>query len=548
MNSFTRPVFIFTIFVAQLVCLKTLYAFDSASACTSLRSAGNTVAFARLPDASTTILSAKLIPQGGDGSVFESDLPEICDVEGRIAPSVGFHLRLPTTAWNGKFMMGGCGGSCGLYMDDRIDPALVRGYAVVTTDMGHKGPGFQFMLGSDQGQIDFGFRATHLTAVAAKEIVAAFYGKAAARNYFWGCSTGGRQGMLSAQRFPEDFEGIIAGAPVWNQTENNPYFGTWGALVNRDKNGKPILDASKLPLVHEAVMKACDGIDGLKDGILQDPRTCTWDPKEIVCKTAREQNCLSAPEAEVVRQIYAGPKDEKGNRIFFGMPPGSEDQWGDWVGTNGNVGRALAGPGGMSAATIGFAGFGFDGRPDFSVARDFDYAHDRARLGLKEYIFNAQNPDLRRFKNAGGKLILYAGWNDNNIPAAQAADYYDTATRTMGGPAATQDFFRFFLLPAVNHCRSGLGGGDADWITALENWVEHGQAPDDIIAYHLTSEPPPSRSAVMEGLPPYTYASRFPLDPASYDRARPVYAYPGMAEYSGAGDPAKPESWRKRAD
>ncbi|MDX2223692.1 MAG: tannase/feruloyl esterase family alpha/beta hydrolase [Rhodospirillaceae bacterium] len=517
---------------------------DSA-ACAALASSANAYAFLQIVDAPTTVLSAKIVPAGGNGSIVEADLPEICRVEGQIAPYIGFNLRLPTKSWNGKFMMGGCGGPCGTFMDDRIDPALVRGYAVVVTDMGHKGPGFQFMLNNPQGQIDFGFRATHVTAVAAKELIAAFYGKRAERNYYWGCSTGGRQGMVSAQRFPEDFEGIIAGAPVWNQTGNNPFFNAWGAIQNLDKDGKPILDAAKLPLVHGAVMKACDAMDGLADGILQDPRRCAWDPKELQCQGRARSDCLTAAEADVVRKIYTGPIDARGHRLFFGMVRGSEDQWGSWIGADGRSGAAIAGPDGFASTTIGFAGYSLSGVTDFAPARDFDYQRDPARLGLKEYIFNAQNPDLRRYKNAGGKLIVYTGWHDASIPPEQAVDYYDTATRTMGGPTATTDFFRLFLLPAVNHCRYGFGGAEVDWITALENWVEKGQAPDQVIAHHMIEEPYPSVPRDVDGATSYTRAPRHPLKPGDFDRARPVYAYPDVAAYAGSGDPSKPESWRK---
>jgi feruloyl esterase len=512
-----------------------------ADACRALADAAHARDFASILDAPTAVLSATVIPAGGDGSPIEADLPEHCRVEGQIPPAVGFLLRLPTQAWNGKFMMGGCGGPCGVYMTDRIDPALVRGYATVVTDMGHKGAGFGFMRDNLAGQIDFAYRATHVTAVAAKTIVAAFYGRAAARNYYAGCSTGGRQGMVEAQRFPGDFEGIVAGAPVWNQTLNNPMFGSWGAIANTGNDGRPILDARKLPLIHRAVLAACDARDGLADGILQDPRRCAWDPAALLCKAGAGEDCLTAAEADVVRKIYDGPRNAVGAPLFWGMMRGSEDQWGPWVGHDGTPGSAIAD--GYTNAAISYAAF--PGPAPYFVPRDFDYVRDPPRLGLTEWMFNAQNPDLRRFKAAGGKLILYTGWNDNNIPPGAVVDYYETAERTLGGPAATRDFFRLFLLPAVNHCGTGLGGGEVDWIGALEAWVERGKAPEAVIAHHMLREPYPvqARALTDPGFP-LTLMPRHPLSPGSFDRARPVYPYPDVAQYRGRGDPALPASWR----
>lgn len=530
-----------------LAATESSHAQDPAQACNALLNAANAVRFTQLIDAPTTILSARVIPAGGDMSIIERDYPEICRVEGQVSPTVGFLLRMPTKEWNGKFMFGGCGGPCGGYLTDRIDPALVRGYAVVVTDMGHKGQGWAWAWDNLPGQIDFGWRATHVTTIAAKAIIAEFYGKAASRNYYNGCSTGGRQGMVSAQRFAKDFDGIIAGAPVWSQTGNNPYFGSWGAVINIDrKTNKPILTANKLPLVHDAVIKACDALDGLKDGLLQDPRECKWDPREIQCKGRTSDTCLSAAEADVVRKIYQGATNSKGELLFFGMPRGSEDQWTPiWINTGDQPGAALGGPGMIANSMQQYVSF-YDEAGPFYSAMTFDYDRDPERLAMKEYIFNAQNPDLRKFKSAGGKLILYTGWHDNNIPPEAAIDYYELATRTMGGSTSTTEFFRLFLLPAVNHCRYGAGGGEVDWISALEAWVERGQAPDEVIAYRLKEEPYPTVARPGSFADTATRAPRFPLAPEAIARARPVYAYPDIAAYGGSGDPAKAENWRKR--
>lgn len=538
-----RSVF-FTLLVAAVYALATphAHAAGDAAACKALSDAAHAVQFANIPDAPTTILSAKLVPKGGNGSQMESDFPEICDVEGQIAPNIGFVLRMPTATWNGKFLMGGCGGPCGQYPLDRYDTALVRNYAVVVTDMGHKGNNWLFNYNNLDAMIDFGYRSTHVTAVAAKDIIADFYGKRAARNYFWGCSTGGRQAMVEAQRFPKDFEGILAGAPVWHQTGNQLYFSLWATRVNVGADGKPILSSAKLPMIHDAVLAACDAIDGLKDGLLQDPRKCAWDPKSIQCKGAAAPNCLTAAEADVVQKIYDGARNSKGEKLYWGMARGSEDQWAPiWINSDGKFGTALGDPSGK-ALVMSYRSFYYAPGPGYSLF-DFDYDRDPQRLELTEGIYNAQNPDLRKFKRAGGKLILYTGWNDNNIPPEAAIDYYDTATRTMGGAAATTDFFRLFLMPAVNHCQNGLGGGELDWISALETWVEQGKAPEQVIAYHLTKEEYPRMDRLAGDRS--TRYPRHPLDPNLYDRSRPVFAYPDVAKWSGKGDPNQASTWVK---
>lgn len=509
---------------------------DPAAACSALANSANAARFGEIPDAPTTVAAVRVVPA-------TRDLPEHCRVDGIVAPSVGFLLRMPTRTWNGKFMMGGCGGPCGNYLVDRIDPALVRNYAVVTTDMGHKGPGWSFGYHNLQGQIDFGYRASHVTQAAAKAIIAAYYGKAAARNYYWGCSTGGRQGLVFAQRFPQDFEGLIAGAPVLDETGDGPYFLEWGSRVNLGPDGKAILTADKLPLVHKAVLAACDALDGLADGILLDPRRCAWDPAQLLCKGGPAKDCLTKAEADVVRKIYEGASNSKGEKLYWGMARGSEDQWSPfWIPRTAAESSLFAS---NQALPTAFMAFFYPPGPGYTL-NDFDYDRDPARLALTESLYSAKNPDLRGLQKAGGRLILYHGTHDNNIPYRASADYYETATRTMGGEDATRRFFRFFALPAVNHCRYGLGGGEVDWLTVLETWVERGEAPDFVVAHHMVQEPypiVPGAEADTQGT--YTQMARHPLPAGSYDRTRPVYAWPDQARYKRTGDPARAGNWEK---
>ena len=481
-----------------------------------------------IPDAPTKILSSQ-VDAANDG------LPEACRVYGLIAPHTKFELRMPTTSWNGKFLMLGCGGACGVIDTGRGDPGLARNYAVVLTDMGHQGSSWLFAYNNLQGEIDFAYRSTHTVAVAAKEIIDAYYGRRAAKNYFMGCSTGGRQAMVEAQRFPRDFDGIIAGAPVYDETGDGILFVLWGPFANLDEDGNHILDAKKLPMIREAVLEQCDARDGLADGILQDPRLCNWQPSEIQCRRGRDgDKCLTAAEIEVVNKIYSGATDAKGEPWYFGMSRGSEYTWTpEVIGSDGLTGTWVDGPqsfGEEFATTMPF----FYDPPVGTPASSFDFDRDPPRMGLTEVLYNAQNPDLRKFKKAGGKLLLYHGWDDDQIPPGISIDYYETSTRTMGGEAATKDFFRLFMVPGMLHCTmGGPGGAEADWLTALENWIEEDVAPEQVTVYRR----------LQSGFD--VPSAKHPLDESEYDQTRTVYVYPDVARYKGNGDPNQASSWEK---
>lgn len=500
-------------------------------ACRALTSAENAAHFAAIPDAVTAVNSAQIMAAGGHHGAADDDLPEICRVEGYIAPTIGFLLRMPTTQWNGKLMMGGCGGPCGNYLEDRIDAALARHYAVVTTDMGHKGNGWQWAYNNIQGQVDFAYRSTHLTIAAAKYIVRTYYETPPSHNYFFGCSTGGRQAMIEAQRFPTDFEGIIAGAPPYQEIGDSPYFIDWNVNANTDKNGKAILTPDLLPLLHKAVLDACDAADGLKDGVIQNPLACHFDPKTLACKAGPTQ-CLTQAQAEVAQKIYDGARNSAGEALYWGMPRGSEDQWEPWLAPRSGEGLSIT----------GYMGFSPSAHPSFKTT-DFNYDTDPPRTNLVASLFDPVNPDLSAFKKAGGKLILFHGTNDNNIPVAASIAYYESSVRAMGGKARTDEFFKFYTPPGMNHCRGGDGGGSVDWIAALERWVEQGAAPDALTVYHRSHDYPRVPRDVADYGGPYTKLDRFPLRDADYDRARPLFPYPSIARYAGKGDPARPESF-----
>ncbi len=479
--------------------------------------------FARIPDAPTLIQAAVIVPAQGI-------LPEVCQVNGIVAPNIHFELRLPTRTWNGKFMHYGCGGPCGVIYRPQLEEPLARNYAVVASDMGHQGLTNAYKYADMAAIMDFTFRATHVVTLAAKEIVDQFYEKPARRAYFMGCSTGGVQGVIEAQRFPNDFQAMLVAAPAYGV---DPSYLEWGARANLDSNGQSILRPGKLPMIRKAVLAACDARDGLKDGLLMDPRQCKWDPEEIVCKAGTDPSaCLTPAEVGVVRKIYSGPTDSKGASLslgYAGMARGSEYLWEpSFIASVGEGQHAM-----RYVDNDSSFGDGFYPVVAANAGHVYDYDKDPQRGDILSWLRYGMNPDLRRYRNQGGKIIMYHGWDDNEVAPGSSVDYYETATSTMGGEAETRKFFRLFMIPGMGHCRRGPGGDAADFLTALERWDDEGLAPDQMVVHHLIKE------QNYLGLPRPIY----PLPAGSFDRTRPVYPYPDVAHYSGKGDPTQAANW-----
>ena len=462
---------------------------DPAAACDGLARSD----FSGIPDAPTHVTRAQIVVSPGGHSSY-------CKISGFIEPQIGIEMRLPVNDWNGKFMEKGCGGWCGVVMDWACPDALARGYACITTDMGHKGSGMDdvsWAKSNLQAQMDFGFRATHVAALAGKVIAAHFYGRPPKRSYYVGCSTGGYQGVMEAQRFPWDFDGIVAGAPDIDETQAN-FRGLWIAKVELDHAGHPILGTQQLALLHSAALAMCDADDGVKDGIISNPLGCGFKPEALRCKPGKSTGCLTDAQIDAARKIYSGPTDSSGNPTSTGsFLIGSELEWGNLWPTQ---------------SLVDYFRYGFPGystRPGFKDS-DFNFDQDYKRFGLAPQYDNS-NPDLRRLKAAGAKLIVYHGTTDTIDPPGPVIDYYRMAERVMGGRKNIQSFFRLFLLPGMNHCGGGVGVMDVDWIHALEDWVENGKAPDGIIAAH-------------------------PADAKGPRFSRPLYPYPDYARYIGRGD------------
>jgi len=494
---------------------------DVASRCSALAN----VDFSGILDAATRVTEAESVEQSGSGA-------NSCQVSGYIAPTVGFLLVLPTN-WNGKLLQFGCGGFCGQAVPSSCADAARRGYACVTSDNGHRSTAADALwaYNNPQAEIDHAYGGMHVTTLASKAIVERYYGKTTRKSYFMGHSTGGRLAIMAAQRFPWDFDGIIAGVPSLSVTGIHMNL-LWGNRAFTDETGDPLFKQVDLDALHRRVVAKCDLHDGVADGLIGDPRACAFDPSEMRCTSGSTKQCLTERQVEAVRKIYAGASTSKGEPIYMpGALRGSEHTWLDWFSTlfTGNP-RATYN---FVQEEFRYSAFRVDPGPTWKP-EDFDFDRDRKRLGMADALADAVNPDLRKFKAAGGKLIAFAGWSDAAGMPLHAVDYYEAVERTMGGRAATQDFFRLFAIPGMEH---GLGEGAAavDWLTYLEAWVETNHPPDRLVGFHVRTDDLDRASPDY-----YQTVSRraeFPLDPATIEFARPIYPYPVLTRYLGQGDP-----------
>lgn len=491
-----------------------------------------------------SLAAVDLTDIGGAGSKVTSVKEEtingiaMCSVDGMLAPSNLFSVKLPVSSWTQRFMQVGCGGLCGhVPLDvgaaDGCLPLNAGGFVISGTDMGHEGPDPSF--GRDpQLRVDFAYRAVHLTALASKKLINAFYGKAPAYSYFNGCSDGGREAVMEAQRFPEDFDGIIAGAPAMLfQFQNSLHHG-WLAVSNTGADGKPVLLASKLPLLHSAVLKACDGLDGQVDGLLSEPRLCKFDPATLQCAADAKDTtaCLTAAEVGTAKKFYDGPHDPaSGQRLLVGSPQyGSEL---GWAGVSVPMSADKA-PFSAQIALDALKNLIFEHNPpaDYSL-KDLQFSALTVELLKSRHsLLDATNPDLGKFEAKGGKLILWHGWADEHISPITTIAYHEALIAQMG-QSKVDGFERLYLLPGVHHCGNGEGPSAIDLLSASMNWVENGQAPDAIQSSTQAGPPNNFGQPTAGGPPPGAPA------PAAHAVAmsRPVYPYPALAKYDGKGDP-----------
>jgi feruloyl esterase len=436
---------------------------------------------------------------GGTGqSAAFASLPAFCRVALTLTPSddsnIKMEIWLPAQNWNGKLRANGNGGWSGSIAPGTLADGVERGYASAMTDTGHPGGSGSFALGHPEKLIDFGYRSTHEMTIAAKAIIRAFYGDAPKRSYFTGCSAGGRQALMEAQRFPEDYDGIVAGAPGLNWS-GRAMQAIWIAqAVHQDD--ADFIPPAKFALLHEAALSSCDARDGVKDGVLENPAECKFDPKQLECANGDAPACLTARQVEAARKIYSPVVNRRtGAVVFPGFERGSELGW-----------STMAGP---QPFTIGMDLFRYvvfaDPRWDF---RKFDFDADITRTLAASPMLNALDPDLSRFAAHGGKLIQYHGWSDPQIAPGSSVAYFHSVVEKMGAKDL-QSFYRLFMAPGMAHCGGGEGPSSFDMLAALEHWVEQKQAPESIPA-----------ARVREG---------------KTDRTRPLCPFPQVARYKGSG-------------
>ena len=448
------------------------------------------------------------------GAPFSKDnatLPENCYVEGYVNPHIKFKLRLPAPeAWNGRFLLTACDGFCGKAPDDAPIAGMSRGYAAMSTDGGHWGEHpFDAIWAKDnvQARIDFAYRTNHVLLMAAKAIIKEYYGEEQAYSYMTGCSKGGHAGVMSAQRYPDDYDGIIARDPTINYTKVNLLRCGDTAKAVYDDEGNILLDASKTPLIQRAVMEYCDPKDGLKDGMISDARTCDFDPILITCgQPGVGPNCLTETEAQALRDLYSPLLDEHGNEIYGGQAYGSEMAWPAWALPVDNTEKIYA----WKAYTeyLKYMAYRKSPMPNYDY-KDFDYNRDKAGLEDMSHVFDADNPNLEGLAKSGNKLMVLHGWADPAVPATASIEWYERVLRTMGGRENVVDYARMFLLPGNHHCDGGVGPDTFDALALLVDWVENGKAPSELMT-----------TKVYEG---------------EVERSRPVYPYPLVAKYKGRG-------------
>ena len=462
-----------------------------------------------------TILSATQLEAKGD-------IPERCRVLGVLPPEIVFEVVLPSD-WNGRILMRGNGGYAGtspnlLGRVRNSERTVADGFVSVYTNTGHDRtaePLGTFAFNNRQKEIDYSFRAVRLTIQTAKELVGIYYGQPPNYTYWSGCSTGGRQGLMAAQRFPKDFDGILVGAPVLDFT-GTQIWGAWNALALAEAP----LTLAQMETIAEAVYEKCDSLDGLEDGLLDDPRACDFDPAIDLprCDSTSTDGCFDDGQIEALAKIYGGVIS-KGEQIFPGLPVGSEaappsgrrrtSGWQGWIVDENGPSRQHI----FAETFMRYLAFEPDD-PEFELS-ELDFDQDPSRMEFIRSILDATDPDLTRFRDAGGKMLMYFGWADTALNPLMGVNYYEDVLRVTG--SETPDFFRLFMVPGMFHCGGGLGVSQADYFNSLMQWVEAGEVPERLDA-----------SRVVQG---------------ETELTRPLCPYPEVAIYDGTGDPTEASSF-----
>jgi feruloyl esterase len=472
--------------------------------------------FSQLADAPTQIVAA--------GVVTETN-STYCQVTGYSAPQTHFEVRLPMTSWTGRYAQLGCGGFCGYdAIAQKLEwqgdfgtcaPDNLPGFVIGSTDGGHFGSGdAQWAFGSPQLRIDWAYRSEHMMVTVANALMTSFYGQEPSYRYFAGCSNGGRQALMMAQRYPSDFDGILAGAPAHAFPPLMIQF-AWNAQANTNEEGNQILTDDSFPVLHQAVLAACDGNDGVTDGVLDDPRACDFDPAVVECSGDNQEQCLTPAQVEVARKLYNGPVDANGKRLYpGGLPYGSEMEWTHlFFGWNPPTSRGFN----EELASHYLRYLATWDEPLSVEGLRFDMAPFN-KLAEMSSLYDATDPDLSAFRDSGGKLIIWHGWEDASIPPQGTLSYYQALQDEMGGLEETQQFARLYMIPGLGHCVGGSALPQFEFLTPLVEWVEQDVAPEEVMV-EMSDE---------EGA----------------TRTRPLYPYPTVARYDGSGSEDRASNFR----
>jgi len=512
-----------------------------------------------------------------EASVADTPKGQFCHVTGVIAPAIHLEVDLPAGRWTQRLLQVGCGGLCGMINASignagGCEPALNGEFVVAATDMGHQAqmgsPGEGNFAEDPQKRIDFAYRANHLTALTAKALIKHYYGQPQKFAYFSGCSDGGREAMMEAERFPEDFDGISAGAPAMYFQVQNSLNHAWTQAVNTRMDGTKILARAKLEVLHAAVMEHCDALDGVKDGLLSDPRACHVDRKWVECSApvADAAKCLTSEEWTAASKLYMGATDAKGVHFLpGGWQPGSELQWGGGMPGGGMPPRPAGGgnaagggmpgpPPGAPAGQSGPNGPGPGPGPGtpggqrggmvasmapvvFPVATSADTNLAAYPFTMEQYtrakelhaLNDATDTDLRPFAKHGGKLIMYHGWSDTSIAPLITVAYYTAVQRDMGAADADK-FLRLFMIPGMGHCGGGDGFPQFDTLSALMTWVEGGKAPAMLVANKVA---PGQSMGGPDGRGGRSQTAPYARESQPAVASRPIYPFPQIAHPIG---------------
>jgi feruloyl esterase len=425
-------------------------------------------------------------------------LPAFCRVAATLNPSsdsdIKVEMWLPAAGWNGKLQAVGNGGWAGVISYPALAAAVAAGYAGVSTDTGHVGGTASFALGHPEKLIDLSYRSQHEMTVKAKSVIEAYYGMPAKASYWNGCSQGGRQGLAEAQRYPDDFDGIIAGAAAWNQAQLHAGRLALNAYVNRTADSN--IPQSKYRMVHDAVLNACDALDGVKDGVIENPALCKFDPKTIQCEGADGPSCLTAAQVETARALYSPVRNpSSGAEIYPALQRGSELVW-----------NVTGGPEPIGTALEAFK-FVVFGDANWNWRR-FNPSTDIEKTMRAFEVMATSDTNLKPFFSRGGRLLMYHGWNDTQVAPEQSTKYFN-AVVSHAGKSAIGKSIQLYMVPGMNHCAGGDGTDTFDKMAAMEAWAASGKAPDSIVASHVAA--------------------------GKVERTRPLCPYGKVAKWKGAG-------------